>query len=113
MTKLKHISIILWFQGLRKCCNCNTIAFKVLIDTNDLFVIINESQLVIIIQNPNMHPNGEVLATKTPCMHVQAVYRLPQMNMHIIAKRQSVRRINDALGRFYGVHTYVRMYICL
>ena len=31
----------------------------------------------------------------------------------IIAERQSVRQINDALGRFYSTLVYVRTYICL
>ena len=31
----------------------------------------------------------------------------------IIAERQSVRRINDALGRFYSTLVYVRTYVYL
>ena len=30
----------------------------------------------------------------------------------VIAERQSVRRINDALGRFYSTLVYVRIFVC-
>ena len=53
------------------------------------------------------------MAYSAPSLDMELGYFCLFCVFRIIAERQSVRRINDALGRFYSTLVYVRTYVYL